>query len=96
MAKKQLDTFSPEMLNQTVEMLSGDSFYMLDHVLSISFLNAVYHFVDYLATCDMLDGLDPQAVKESTESLYQVIFKSESIPNSVALCFDEFPLWNAN
>jgi len=52
--------------------------------------------VDYLATCDMLDGMDPEAVKESTRSLYEVAFKSKAMSNSVALCFNDFPLWKSN
>ena len=85
--------FSEEMLDQVALKISGGEYFIVDPVLTVSFLNAVYYFVDYLSTCDMLDGMDPEAVKEITQSLYEVALKSDSMSNSVAVCFNDFPLW---
>lgn len=88
--------FSEEMLDQVALRISGGEYFIVDPVLTISFLNAIYYFVDYLSTCDMLDGMDPKAVKKITQSLYEVAFKSDSMSNSVAVCFNDFPLWKKN
>jgi hypothetical protein len=85
--------FSEKMLDQVALKISGGAYFIVDPVLTISFLNAVYYFVDYLSTCDMLDGMDQKAVKEITQSLYEVAIKSDSMSNSVAVCFSDFPLW---
>lgn len=85
--------FSEEMIDRSAMILSGGLFNMTDPVVCLSFFNAVYCFVDYLETCDMLDGIDPQAVKKTTLSLYEDTFPSLCISSSVTLCFDTFPFW---
>lgn len=92
----ELFDFSEKMLDRVAPMIAGEYHFIPDPVLTVSFLNAVYYFVDYLASCDMLDGMDPEAVKESTRSLYEVAYESKAMSNSVALCFSDFPLWKSS
>lgn len=88
--------FSDEILDRSAMLIASGPFHVIDPVLAFSFLNAVYHFVDYLEVCDMLEGIHPDVVKQNTVSIYEDIFPSLGIASSVALCFETFPFWKTN
>ncbi|MEX2511321.1 MAG: hypothetical protein WD398_00325 [Cyclobacteriaceae bacterium] len=91
---KRLYDFSEGTMDKAIMSITSGPFHIPDPTASLSLLNAIYYFADYLKKCNMLDGVDPEAVRKSTTTFYKDLFPSLSAYSSLTCCFNSFPFWD--
>lgn len=93
--QKNLFDFSKETMDKAIMNVTRGFLNIPNPTKCISLLNSIYYFTRYLEKCDMLDGLDPETVRNTAVGFYDDVFSGLSGYSSLTCCFNVFPFWDA-
>ncbi|MEX2568810.1 MAG: SEC-C metal-binding domain-containing protein [Cyclobacteriaceae bacterium] len=85
--------FSKETMDKAIMTITSGFLPIPDPTDCFSLLNSIYYFTHYLEKCNMLDGLDPETVRNTTATFYEDLFPVLSAYSSLTFCFNVFPFW---
>lgn len=85
--------FSEEAMYKADMSIASGPFHIPDPVAPFSLINAISYFAGYPERCNSLDGIDPEAVRETTISFYEDMFSSLPVNSSVTFCLKGVPFW---
>jgi hypothetical protein len=91
MVKQPFD-FSKDRIDGIVASLATN-FIFLNCTKTMSILNAIWYFAEYLQRCGGLDERQKSIIQTSCTELYNVTLPNLKMQDTEALCFITFPLW---
>lgn len=97
---KKIFDFSEQTIDKASLVVASGFLNIPDPVTFCRLINAIYYFMEYLfmeylEKCDMLEGIDPEAVRGFSTTLHGVLFDRLAGHSSDTFCFELFPFWRA-